>query len=246
MDWGSLAGIVLALGGILVGQVLEGGHLRSLVQPAAFIIVMVGTIGAVILQSGLPVFVRGVVMARHIFTPVDEDNSAIQSEMVHWSMVARREGFLQLEQYIDHVKDPFIRQGLRYIVDGVDPIKMRDLLEEEITSWEARERAAARIWEAAGGYSPTIGILGAVLGLIHVMENLSDPSKLGAGIAVAFVATVYGVGFANLIFLPVGNRLKMMIGQEVRKREMLTEAFFMMAAGENPRMIEERMKIFQK
>lgn len=246
MDWGSLAGIALALGGILIGQVLEGGHLRSLVQPAAFVIVIVGTVGAVILQSGMSSFIRGVLMARQVFAPLPDNYPALQSEMVRWSLVARREGFLELERYVANVKDPFMQQGLRLVVDGVEPGKLRELLEEEITSYETRERSAIKIWESAGGYSPTIGILGAVLGLIHVMENLSDPSKLGSGIAVAFVATIYGVGFANLIFLPIGNRLKTIVNREVRKREMLTEAFFALVSGENPRMIDERMAIFMR
>lgn len=246
MDWGSVAGVALALGGILFGQVLEGGHIRSLLQPAAFVIVMVGTLGAVILQSGMSSFLRGVSMARHVFFPPRNDFAELRSEMVHWCTIARREGFLELERYIADVADPFVRQGLRYIVDGVDPIKMRDLLEVQITVYEERERAAIKVWESAGGYSPTIGILGAVLGLIHVMENLSDPSRLGSGIAVAFVATIYGVGFANLIFLPMGNRLKAVLGKEVLKREMLIDAFFAMATGENPRLIEERMNVFLK
>lgn len=246
MDWGSVAGIALALGGVLIGQVLEGGHIRSLIQPAAFMIVMIGTIGAVILQSGMSSFLRGVSLARHVFFPPRNDFAELRFEMAHWCTIARREGFLELERYIDDATDPFIKQGLRYVIDGVDPIKIRDLLETEIIVYEERERAAIKIWESAGGYSPTIGILGAVLGLIHVMENLSDPSKLGSGIAVAFVATIYGVGFANLIFLPIGNRLKAELSKEILKREMLIDAFFAMAAGENPRLIEERMSVFIK
>jgi chemotaxis protein MotA len=244
VDWGSVAGIVLALGGILTGMLLEGGHIGSLIQSAAFLIVMVGTIGAVILQAGLGPFVRGVVMARQVFVPKTHNFDAVKSDLVRWSIVARREGFLGLERYIDDVTDPFIKKALRLLVDGVDPAKMRELLEVEIDAFEIRERSAVRIWEAAGGYSPTIGILGAVLGLIHVMENLSDPSKLGAGIAVAFIATVYGVGFANLIFLPVGNRLKAIVADEVRRRELLTDAFCALALGENPRLLEERLALF--
>jgi chemotaxis protein MotA len=246
VDWGSLVGIVLALGGILAGQVLEGGHVSSLVQPAAFVIVIVGTTGAVILQSGLPAFARGVMMVGQVFSPRPDNYRELREEMIRWSLVARREGFLGLERYLVDVKDPFVRQGLRLVVDGVEPGKMRELLEAEITAYEVRERAAIKIWESAGGYSPTIGILGAVLGLIHVMENLSDPSKLGSGIAVAFVATIYGVGFANLLFLPIGSRLKTLVNKEVRKMEMLTDAFFALVTGENPRLIEERMGSFLK
>jgi chemotaxis protein MotA len=133
---------------------------------------------------------------------------------------------------------------LRLIVDGVDPFKLREILDVEIAAYETEQKLAIKVWESAGGYSPTIGILGAVLGLIHVMENLSDPSKLGAGIAVAFVATIYGVGLANLIFLPIGNKLKALVAREVAKRELIADVFCGIATGENPRIIEERLSTY--
>ncbi len=132
------------------------------------------------------------------------------------------------------------------IVDGTDPFKVREILDIEIYAYEVRQRLAVRVWDAAGGYAPTVGILGAVLGLIHVMENLSDPSRLGSGIAVAFVATIYGVGLANLVFLPIGSKLKTIVNLEVAKREMLAAALASIASGENPRMIEERTTIYLK
>jgi chemotaxis protein MotA len=245
MDWGSLAGLVIGLGGILLGQVLEGGHLRSLLQPAAFVIVMVGTVGAVLLQSGLSNFARGLKMVHTAFMGAPDDD-VLARNMAMWSATARREGFLSLERYLTGESDPFVQQGLRMIIDGVDPVVMRELLSQDIAAYEAQEKLAVRVWESAGGYSPTIGILGAVLGLIHVMENLTDPAKLGSGIAVAFVATIYGVGFANLIFLPIGGRLKAMVNREVQKREMLADAFVGMANSENSRVIEERMMIYRK
>ncbi|MFC7299391.1 flagellar motor protein [Herminiimonas aquatilis] len=244
MDWGSLIGIALALGGLLAGQLLEGGKLSSLIQPAAFIIVVVGTMGAVLLQSGWPTFVRGIKMASRVFVPQDDDYPSLMREMTNWSTIARREGLLSLERVIKDVKDPFIAHGLRLIVDGVDPHKLRGVLDLEIDAYETRERLAVKIWESAGGYAPTIGILGAVLGLIHVMENLSDPSRLGSGIAVAFVATIYGVGFANLVFLPIASKLKAIVARDVFKHEMLADAFSGIAAGDNPRLIEERMNIY--
>lgn len=246
MDWGSLAGIVLAVGGILAGQKLEGGHLSSLVQPSAFVIVTVGTLGAVLLQSGLPVFLRGFALARNAFLPPADDFPDVLREMLTWSNTARREGLLALERFVATQKDPFLARGLRMVVDGADPEQMRDVLEQDIGAWEDSQRAAAKVWESAGGYAPTIGILGAVLGLIHVMENLSDPGRLGSGIAVAFVATIYGVGLANLVFLPVGNKLKSVIAREVFRREMLTDALVGIANGENPRLIEERMSLFNR
>lgn len=241
MDWGSLAGIALALGGILFAQVLEGGHIGSLVQPAAFVIVVIGTIGAVLLQSHLPSFVRGVGMLRWVFVPPPDNRRAMVSDIGLWSHTARREGLLGLEQYLETARDPFIAKGLRLIIDGIEPAKLREILDVEISAYETEQRQAVKIWEAAGGYSPTIGILGAVMGLIQVMENLSDPTKLGSGIAVAFVATIYGVGLANLIFLPIGNKLKATVNQEVNKREMLADAFLAIATGDNPRVLEEHM-----
>ncbi len=244
MDWGSLIGIVLALGGILVGQMLEGGKLGSLVQPAAFIIVVVGTVGAVLLQSGWRNFSTGVKMAGLVFVPRHDDYEALIRDISSWSVIARREGLLSLERVIKDIDDPFTAHGLRLIVDGVEPKKLREVLDMEIAAYETQQRLAIKIWEAAGGYAPTIGILGAVLGLIHVMENLSDPSRLGSGIAVAFVATIYGVGFANLVFLPISSKLKALVNRSVFKHEMLADAFAGIAAGDNPRLIEERMNIY--
>jgi chemotaxis protein MotA len=152
----------------------------------------------------------------------------------------RREGLLSLEQYMS-TKDLFVQKGLRLVVDGVQPDKLRNLLETEITAIEFAERQAARIWESAAGYAPTIGILGAVLGLIHVMENLSDPSRLGSGIAVAFVSTVYGVGLANLFFLPIGNKLKAIVSDQVAQYEILVEVFHDLASGNHTRVVEERV-----
>ncbi|MDP9108302.1 MAG: flagellar motor protein [Pseudomonadota bacterium] len=246
MDWGSVAGLVLALLGILVGQWIEGGHLGALIQPTAFLIVSLGTIGAVLLQNGLPTCQRGLHMARGIFRRKLDRHRLYAADVALWSQTARREGLLSLQRFMDETDDPFIAKGLRLMTDGVDPYKMRDILGIEITTFETRERQAARIWEAAGGYAPTIGILGAVLGLIHVMENLADPSKLGAGIAVAFVATIYGVGLANLVFLPIGGKLKTAVNEEVTRLDMLADAFFAIAVGDNPLSIEERMMAYER
>ncbi|MFZ6744399.1 flagellar motor protein [Undibacterium sp. JH2W] len=241
MDWASIVGLILVVVGILSGQLIEGGRLSSLVQPAAFVIVFVGTLGAVLLQSRLNTFRRGVRMLRWVVSePPDSSKKNVEDALV-WSVVARREGFLSLERYMNASPDPFIGKGLRLVIDGIDPIRLKDILDVDISLYEMEQRQAAKIWEAAGGYSPTIGILGAVLGLIHVMENLSDPSKLGGGIAVAFVATIYGVGMANLLFLPVSNKLKEIIGREVTRREMLSDIFYSIALGDSPRVVEERL-----
>ncbi|MES2830674.1 MAG: flagellar motor protein [Pseudomonadota bacterium] len=244
MDWGSVAGLVLALSGILLGQVLEGGRVGSLVQPAAFCIVMIGTMGAVMLQSGLSNFMRAMRMVRHAFILPYDDAQQLMHDVNNWSTTARREGLLSLERFLPLQTDAFIRQGLRLVVDGIDPYKLRETLDIAIGCFEAEQRQAVKVWESAGGYAPTIGILGAVLGLIHVMENLSDPVRLGSGIAVAFVATIYGVGFANLVFLPIGGKLRLLMQRQVMRKEMLADAFACIATGDNPRLIEERMATY--
>jgi chemotaxis protein MotA len=245
VDWASLAGITLALAGILGGQLIEGGRLDSLIQPAAFIIVFVGTFGAVLLQSGWPNFMHGLKMAQLVFKRPSDTYQGLAQDIGMWSVTGRREGLLSLERYLEVASDPFIAKGLRMLIDGIDSAKIRDILDSEISNHEGSERQAIKIWEAAGGYSPTIGILGAVLGLIHVMENLVDPGKLGSGIAVAFVATIYGVGLANLVFLPIGNKLKSIMAKDLTRREMIAEALVAIASGDNPRVIEERISAYK-
>ena len=242
MDRIRLAGLVLGLAAIIVGQILEGGHVSSLVQPTAFLIVIGGTLGAVMLQSPARVFVDGLRMVRWVFTPPVVNPTALIEETTRWSLIARKEGLLALESRIPMLADPFARKGLQLLVDGVEPERLREVLEVEIDASETQLKQGARIWEAAGGYAPTIGILGAVMGLIHVMENLSDPSLLGAGIAVAFVATIYGVGFANLVFLPVSKKLLAHIGTITAQREMLVDGLVGIANGDNPRIIESRLR----
>ena len=242
MDKISIFGLILGIAAILVGQVLEGGHVASLIQPTAFLIVIGGTLGAVMLQSPYPVFITGVKMVKWVFVPPTTSPEALIENVSRWSHVARKEGLLALEAQIPAIPDPFMQKGLQLLVDGAEPDRLREVLEVEIGAYEERMKQSAKIWEAAGGYSPTIGILGAVMGLIHVMENLSDPSKLGAGIAVAFVATIYGVGAANLIFLPVAKKLLANIARLVVMREMFIDGLVGIANGDNPRIIEGRMQ----
>ena len=242
MDSISLIGLVLGVAAIVLGQVMEGGHIGSLLQPTAFMIVIGGTLGAVMLQSPLHVFTGGMRMVKWVFFPPITDSSRLIQQMTNWSQIARREGLLALDDQVSRVADPFIQKGLQMLVDGVDPVRLREVLEVEIEVWELRLKQYARVWESAGGYAPTIGILGAVMGLIHVMENLSDPSRLGAGIAVAFVATIYGVGSANLLFLPIGKKLIGHINTLALQRDMLVDGLAGIASGENPRIIERRMQ----
>lgn len=242
LDKISVAGLFVGLLAILGGQLLEGGHLASLLQPTALLIVGGGTLGAVMLQSPFPIFRRGMQMVRWVWLPPPIEQKRLIDQITTWSQISRREGLLALENFLPQLKDPFARKGLQMLVDGADPERLRELLEVEIATFEDEMRQSAKIWEAAGGYSPTIGILGAVMGLIHVMENLTDPSKLGAGIATAFVATIYGVGLANLVYLPIAGKLKYHIGRMVTLREMLVDGLVGIAVGDNPRIIDSRLK----
>lgn len=241
MDKISLAGLVIGFIAIVGGQVLEGGHVSSLVQPTALLIVLGGTLGAVLLQSPLHVFKRGMAMAKWVWFPPMIAQKPLIEQILKWSQVSRREGLLALENYLPAIKDPFTRKGLQLLVNGADPERIRELLEVDINTFEDEWRQSAKVWESAGGYSPTIGILGAVMGLIHVMENLSEPTKLGSGIAVAFVATIYGVGLANLVYLPIAGKLKYYISRMVTSREMLIDGLVGIAVGDNPRIIEGRL-----
>ncbi len=242
MDIISIAGLLLGLGAILIGQALEGGHIGSLLQLTAFMIVIGGTMGAVMLQSTLRVFLDGLAMSKWVFKPPLYLPQDTLNLILSWSHLARRGGLLALEPMIDEQNDLFERRGLQMLVDGAEPEVLRDTLEMELSGHELHQIEASKIWMAAGGYSPTIGILGAVMGLIHVMENLSDPAKLGSGIAVAFVATIYGVGGANLIFLPIAGKLRYHVNRQVRLKEMYIEGIVAIANGENPRMIEAKLQ----
>ena len=242
MDRGSLIGLGLAAVAILGGQAMEGGHIGLFMQPAAFVIVMVGTLAAVLLHYPLPVFLQGVRMAKWVFRPPEPEAGIIIRRVVQWSHTARQDGLLALERHLDMTHDPFQRTGLQLLIDGADVTKLRDTLDVQIISFETAERQAARVWEAAGGYAPTLGILGAVMGLIHVMENLAEPGKLGTGIAVAFVATIYGVGLANLVFLPIANKIKFTIARRVAEHEIVCDGLIGIAQGDNPRIIEARLK----
>ncbi|MBW8327768.1 MAG: flagellar motor protein [Thiobacillus sp.] len=242
MDRGSLIGLGLAGVAILGGQAMEGGQISLFLQPAAFVIVVIGTLAAVLLHHPLPVFMKGLRMAKWVFRPPEPEAHTLIRRVVQWSHTVRQEGLLALERHVNITHDPFQRTGLQLLVDGADAAKLRDTLDVQIISFETAERQAARVWEAAGGYAPTLGILGAVIGLIHVMENLADPDKLGSGIAVAFVATIYGVGLANLVFLPIANKIKFTIARRVAEHEIICDGLVGIAQGDNPRIIEARLK----
>jgi len=244
MDILSIAGLALGIGAIIGGNYLEGGHIDSLMQFTAFMIVGGGTVGAVMLQTPLPVFMSGLKMMIWVFLPPKIAASEAVEKILEWSRISRKEGLLGLEGLVEAETDKFSQKGLQLLVDGSEPETIRNILEVELSVKEHFDTQAAKVYEGMGGYSPTVGIIGAVMGLIHVMNNLADPSSLGGGIAVAFVATIYGVGLANLIFLPVANKLKSVIYHQTQFREMIIEGVISIAEGENPRNIETKMQSF--
>ena len=242
MDFLSLVGVAVALGAIIGGNILEGGHTESLLQLTAFLIVIGGTLGAVMLQTPLKTFMRSIQIAPWIVMPPKFEVTQTIEKIVEWSKISRREGLLGLESFAEEESDAFSQKCLQLLVDGNEPDTIRAIMEVELSTDENRDLMAAKVFESAGGYSPTIGIIGAVMGLIHVMQNLSDPSKLGSGIAVAFVATIYGVGAANLVLLPIANKLKSIVSNQVHFREMIMEGIIAIAEGENARHIENRLQ----
>ncbi len=241
MDILSLIGIIIGVGAILFGQYLDGGHVATLINGPALIIVLGGSLGAIMLQSPLSVFVHAMRLFSWVFKPPQLPLDESIQRIVRWSDVARREGLLGLEDLINDESDLFIRRGMQMLVDGHEPESIRISMEIDMLSKERFDIQAAKVFEGMGAYAPTIGIIGAVLGLIHVMGNLADPTQLGSGIAVAFVATVYGVAMANLLFIPIGNKIKSVIQEESQFREMLIEGIVSIAEGDNPRIIESRL-----
>lgn len=242
MDITTLGGIVFAIGCILGGQALEGGHASSLVQATAAIIVLGGSIGATMVAYPMSDLSRAMKHAKGAFQNKKSDLNEIVKQVVELAAVARRDGVLALEGKLATISDPFLKRALGFLVDGVDAKVARDALEAQIDVEAEEATVSAKVFESAGAFGPSVGILGAVLGLIHVMENLSDPSKLGGGIATAFVATVYGVGAANLIFLPIGNKLKRKLAVEKERKTVIAEGVLAIQEGLNPRVIEEKLK----
>lgn len=242
MDVLSLVGLVMAFVAIIGGNYLEGGHISGLMNGPAALIVFGGTFGAALLQTPVSHFKRATqILSWVIFPPYANLPSAINN-VIGWSMTARKDGLLGLEAVAEAELDPYAQKGLQLLVDGLETEDIRSILEVDLYTQEDRDLNAAKFFECMGGYAPTIGIIGAVMGLIHVMGNLADPSQLGSGIAVAFVATIYGIGSANLFFLPVASKIKTVVIRQSRYREMLLEGILSIADGENPRSIELKLQ----
>jgi len=244
MDLLTLIGLLLAGIAIIGGSIAKGAGIDALINGAAFLIVIVGTFAAILLHTPMPTFQRAWKMLPWIIKPPKSDAKRLIGLVVEWSNVARRQGLLGLEAEIPRHADPMIKKGLQMLVDGVEPDAIRSMLEIDVNAQEHNELAAAKVFEGMGIYAPTLGIIGAVLGLMAVMKNLADPSKLGQGIAAAFTATVYGIGAANLFLLPAAAKLKGIIARRISEREMLIEGLIAIAHGENPRNIEVKLSGF--
>jgi len=242
----TIIGVIIGFAAIIGGNFLEGGHLSALVNGPAALIVLGGTVGAAILQTPKDVLLRSVKLFVWMIKPPADDFDELHHKIVDWARVARKNGLLGLEKVAMVEAASYSKKGLQLLVDGNEPEQIRTIMELELYARERRNIEAAKVYEAMGGYAPTIGIIGAVMGLIHVMGNLADPSMLGGGIAVAFVATIYGVGIANLFFIPIANKLQAYARHESHVREMLIEGLMAIADGDNPRNISEKLQGFYR
>ncbi len=231
----------MGMAAVFGGAVLEGLHVSALLHPTAAIIVFGGTIGATMLASGMQEFAAALRYVPKIFLKGSPDYATLVKQILDTANLARKEGILALEKSYGAIKNPFFSSNLRHIVDGYDPNVLKEMMEDRIFRVLEERNATGKVFETAGGFAPTVGIIGAVLGLIHVMGNLSDSSKLGSGIAAAFVATVYGVGSANLVFIPMGNKIKKMGQEEIHEMELICTGLTSIQSGLNPRVIEDKL-----
>jgi chemotaxis protein MotA len=244
MDKASIGGFFVAIAGIVAGLLIEGGHLAQILQPTAALIVFGGTLGAVLLQFPLTTVVTAFRSLLHIFTAPRRQDAELINQLVQFANKARRQGMVSLDADLNQIQDPFLKQTLMLAVDGTEPAELRNIMRVSLDSTIENEERMPAVFESAGGFSPTIGILGAVLGLIQVMQHLDDIHAVGRGIAVAFVATIYGVGIANLFFLPFAGKMRIRIRETHRRREMLLEGVISILEGINPRMLEIKLTGF--
>jgi chemotaxis protein MotA len=244
VDKSSLGGVILALGGIIAGLLLEGGNLRQILQPTAAMIVFGGTFGAVMLQFPLSVVLHAFRRLGSVFFIPKQDSQSTILRLVNYAQKARRAGIISLDAELDQIEDPFLKKSLMLAVDGTEPQELRKIMELELDNQAEYEEQVPQVFESAGGFAPTVGIIGAVLGLIQVMQHLDKINEVGKGIAVAFVATIYGVGSANLLYLPVAGKMKLRIRDEQITREMTLEGVASILEGMNPRVLETKLRGF--
>lgn len=244
MDIFAVVGVFLGIGFILTGQALEGGNLGQLLQVTAAFIVLGGTTGAIVLSFPPKILGLAFKYLKDVFMPPKADFQGLITEIGGFATKARKEGIIALEKEANNASDSLLTLGLGAVADGTDPTLVRDMMENQIGQLEQEVHNAAKVFESFGGYSPTLGIIGAVMGLIQVMQNLSDPSKLGAGIAVAFVATIYGLFAANLVMIPLGTRIKFIYQDVFLYKNMIMEGVLSIQAGESPVLIERKLRSF--
>jgi len=246
MDKASIGGAFLAIAGIVAGLLIEGGNLGQILQPTAALIVFGGTLGAVMLQFPLTTVVAAFGGLGHLFVAPRKEEAQVVRDLVAFANKARRQGLVSLDTDLQSIRDPFLKQTLMLAVDGTEPAELRKIMHVSLESMTEQEERLPAVFESAGGFSPTIGILGAVLGLIQVMQHLDNINEVGRGIAVAFVATIYGVGIANLFFLPFAGKMRLRIHDGYRRREMMLEGVISILEGINPRMLEIKLSGFLK
>ncbi len=244
LDKSSFGGVFVALGGILLGLALEGGKIGQIVQPTAALIVFGGTLGAVLLQFPLPIVLEAFESLAQVFFEAGENPRLVLKEMVGYAQKARKAGIVSLDNDLDTIEEPFLRKTLMLAVDGTEPNELREIMQLELDNRAEHDENIPKVFESAGGFSPTIGIIGAVLGLIQVMQHLDNISEVGRGIAVAFVATIYGVGSANLFFLPAAGKLKIRHREEQLRHEIILEGVVSILEGMNPRILETKLLSF--
>jgi len=243
-DLGSIGGVILAFGGILGGLLLEGGSLKDIAQITAAMIVLGGTFGAVLINTPLPVVMGAARRIMGVFRDSAESPGLLIEEIITYATKARKNGLVSLEREAEEVRDPFLKKALTLAVDGTDLQEMRKMLEMAISVNEHQADSEAKVFESAGGYAPTIGIIGAVMGLIQVMKNLANIDEVGKGIAVAFVATVYGVGLSNILLLPAASKIKARAQEETIRKELILEGVLSIVEGLNPKLIRSKLEVF--
>ena len=244
MDKASIGGVLLAIAGIVAGLMMEGGNIGQILQPTAALIVFGGTMGAVLLQFPLTTVAAALRRMAHVFAAPRKHNDELIRLLVAFANKARRSGVVSLDADLETLQDPFLKQSVMLAVDGTEPGDLRKIMQVSLESTTEGEERLPAVFESAGGFSPTIGILGAVLGLIQVMQHLDNIQEVGKGSAVAFVATIYGVGLANLFFLPIAGKMRLRVREEYLRREMMLEGVIAILEGMNPRMLEVKLMGF--
>ena len=244
MDLATIIGFVLAWGAFFGSVLMEGGDLGAMINPSAMVLVFGGTIGASMMSFPLSAITGVPAVIKHAFMSKHQDVAEVIKMLVGFAERARREGLLSLEDQSKDIDDDFLKKGIQLAIDGTDPELVREIMQTDIAFLGTRHHHGANLFATMGGFAPTLGVIGTVAGLVHMLANLSDPGSMGPSIAAAFIATLYGVSSANLLFLPLANKLKHVSSEEVLIREIMTEGILSIQAGDNPRIVEEKLKAF--